>query len=65
MQELKLFLVKQNYPAQIVNHGIQKAKSLDKNVLRTVVTKSKENVVPYVSTFNLRDPQMFTFSIRR
>ena len=46
MQELKLLLVKQNYPAQIVDNGIQKAMALDRNVLRTVVTKNRENVVP-------------------
>ena len=39
MQELKSFLVKQNYPVQIVDNGIQKAMSLDRNVLRTVATK--------------------------
>ena len=33
--------------------------SLDKNVLRTVTAKGKENIVPYVSTFNPRDPEMF------
>ena len=59
MQELESFLVKQNYPVQIVDNGIQKAMSLDRNALRTVATKNRENVVPYVSTFNPRDPEMF------
>ena len=59
MQELKTFLIKQNYPTQTIEHGVQKAMSLDKNVLRTVTAKGKENIVPYVSTFNPRDPEMF------
>ena len=59
MQELKTFLIKQNYPTQIMEHGVQKAMSLDKNVLRTITAKGKENMVPYVSTFNPRDPEMF------
>ena len=59
MQELKTFLIKQNYPTQIIEHSVQKAMSLDKNVLRTVTVKGKENIVPYVSPFNPRDPEMF------
>ena len=42
MQELKTFLIKQNYPTQIIEHGVQKAMSLDKNVLRTVKLKVKK-----------------------
>ena len=38
MQELKSFLTKEYYPAQIIEHGIKTAMSLDKNVLRTVTT---------------------------
>ena len=34
--------------------------SLDKNVLRTVTTEGKENIVPYVSTYNHRDPKIFS-----
>ena len=37
--------------------------SLDKNVLHTVTTKGKENIVPYVSTYNPRDPEMFSVII--
>ena len=58
VQKLKSFLIKQHYPEQIIEHGLQKAMSLDKNVLRTVTTKGKENIVPYVSTYNPRDPEM-------
>ena len=42
-----------------MEHGVQKTMSLDKNVLRTVTVKGKENIVPYVSRFNPRDPEMF------
>ena len=59
MQELETFLRKQNYPAKIVEKGLQKAMSLDKNLLRTVATKDKEHIVPYVSTYNPRDPEIF------
>ena len=59
MQELKSFLIKQNYLAQIIEHGSQKAMSLDKNVFRTIITKGKDNTVPYLTTYNPRDHEMF------
>ena len=49
MKELKIFLIKQNYPTQIIEHGVQKAMSLDKNVLRTVTAKGKENIVIFIA----------------
>ena len=42
-----------------VNKNIE-AMSLDKKVLRTVATEGKENIVPYVSTYNHRDPEIFS-----
>ena len=33
--------------------------SLDKDVLRTVKEKSEEKIIPYVSTHNPQDPEMF------
>ena len=63
MQGLKSFLIKQHYPKQIIAHGLQKAISLDKHVLRMITTKGKENIVPKVSTYNPRDPEMFSVII--
>ena len=59
IRELNSFLSKQNYPKQIIEHGLQQAMSLDKNLFRTVKAKPEENIVPYVSTYNPRDPEMF------
>ena len=59
MRLLKSFLSKQNYPEQIIEHGLQQAMSLDKNLLVTVKAKPEGNIVPYVSTYNPRDPEMF------
>ena len=36
MKELKSFLIKQKYPLQIIEYGINRAMSLDKDVLRAV-----------------------------
>ena len=59
MRKLKSFLSKQNYSEQIIEHGLQQAMSLDKNPPRTVKAKPKENIVPYMSTYNPRDSEMF------
>ena len=56
MQELKSFLLKQKYPHQIINYGLEKAMALDKDLLRKVKEKTEENIIPYVSTFNPKDP---------
>ena len=59
MQELKSFLLKQKYPEQIFNHGLEKAMALDKDRLRTVQSRTEESIIPYVSTYNPNDPEMF------
>ena len=59
MKELKSFLIKQKYRLQIIGYGINRAMSFDKDVLRTVKEKSEEKIIPYVSTYNPRDPEMF------
>ena len=58
-QELKSFLLKQIYPEQIINHGLEKAMILDKDLLRTVQERTKERSIPYVSTCNPNYPEIF------
>ena len=59
MQELKSFLLKQKYPEQIINHRLEKAMALNKDLLRTVQARVDENIILYVSTYNPNDPEMF------
>ena len=59
MQELKSFLLKQKYPEQIINHGLEKAMALDKDLLRTVQARTEENIIPCASTYNPNDPEIF------
>ena len=59
MQELKSFLNKQKYPEQVIDYGVKRAMTLDKNDLRNVKTKSTENIIPFVSTHNPKDSKMF------
>ena len=58
LDELKEILKEQQYPQSIINTGIEKAKNLTIQELRTVKTKTDENIIPFVSTFNPRNPEM-------
>ena len=59
MTELKSFLLKQNYPESLIDGGIAKAMNLDKNTLRTIKNKTDDKVIPYVSTHNPKNPEIY------
>jgi hypothetical protein len=59
LRELRLYLKNQQYPEEIVEHGIQKA--LEKGPIHTElreqahVTSNQNNIIPFVATYNPRD----------
>ena len=57
--ELKESLTKCNYPLQIIEQGIERAKQLDIQILRTPKEKQKTNNITYIETFN---PNVQSFS---
>ena len=61
MSELCNSLQKRNYPDTVISEGIKKAKSIPRNTLSSTQTqnKDKEEVLPYVSTFNPNNTEMF------
>ena len=59
MNELKSFLIKQKYPEQLIESGIHRAMSLDRNALRNVSEQAYEPVITYVSTHNPQNPELF------
>lgn len=59
MDELKTFLEKQNYPQNIIKTGIEKAMQLETDSLRTVTEKENDNVIPFISTYNPKNPEIF------
>jgi hypothetical protein len=65
LRELKLYLKNQQYPEEIVEHGIQKA--LKKGPIHTElreqvhVTSNQNNIIPFVTTYNPRDCNIFHF----
>ena len=58
-EELTNFLTKQKYPKELIKGGIQKAKTLNREELRNVQEKEKEDIIPYVSTFNPNNSEIY------
>jgi hypothetical protein len=65
LRELRLYLKNQQYPEEIVEHGVQKA--LEKGPIHTElreqvhVTSNQNNIIPFVTTYNPRDYNIFHF----
>ena len=62
LEELKRHLRKQDYPEEIINFGIQKA--LEKGPIKTDqrnTNKTVDEIIPFVTTFNPRDFNVFKF----
>ncbi len=61
LDELKIVLLKQKYPVNVIEWGIQKAKSIPIEELRTSTQNAEESnkVIPFVTTFNKSDKDMF------
>ena len=54
--ELKLYLLRQKYPDQLVDNGIMKAKECDRKTLLSIKQQSNdEDVLPFVHTYNPRN----------
>ena len=65
LRELRLYLKNQQYPEEIVEHGIQKALKkgpIDTELREQVhVTSNQNNIIPFVATYNPRDYNIFHF----
>ena len=59
MDELRIVLINQKYPKNVIDKGIQKAMNVSREDLRVVREKKNENLIPFVSTFNPKNPEMF------
>ena len=56
---LRIVLINQKYPKNVVDKGIQKAMNVTREDLRVVREKKNENLIPFVSTFNPKNPEKF------
>ena len=57
--KLKAFLLRQKYPEKLITAGIEKAKALDRDAVRTVKNKNEQDLITYVSTHNPRQKEIF------
>ena len=57
--ELRISLQKRNYPETVINEGFKKATSIPRNLLLTTKEKEEEDELPYVSTCNPNNTEMF------
>ena len=57
--ELKAFLLRQKYPESLITAGLEKAKALDRDAVRTVKNKNDQDLITYVSTHNPRQKEIF------
>lgn len=59
--ELKSYLLQRKYPLKLIENAIEKVRSLDRNDLLKKPEHPKDsNLIPYVTTFNPYNPEIFT-----
>ena len=59
LSELRISLQKRNYPNTVITEGFKKATSIPRNLLLTKREKKAEDKLPYVSTYNPNNTEMF------
>lgn len=59
LDELKKSLVLRQYPKKLIEYGIEKAVKLPRTELLKVHPKENKDIIPYISTFNPNNPEMF------
>ena len=60
LNELRNVLKERGYPITLINKGIELANSLPLNILRQAKVKDSKQPLAFVSTFNRRNPELFT-----
>lgn len=60
LEDLKTFLVKQKYPPALIEDSIRKIKYFKRSdLLKEKVIDSEKNKIPYVTTFNPHNPELY------
>ena len=61
LKELEAILLEQHYPEGIIKAAINKALKLPQNELRNVKEQAKKKILPFISTFNPKNPQSLVY----
>ena len=65
LEALKTYLLKQKYPPALIKDSIRKVKALNrKDLLKTKETKHDNNLIPYVTTFNPHNTEVFFLKLK-
>ena len=59
LKELRTILKTQKYPKMVVEKGIEKALTIPQEQLRSEKLKRKDKILPFISTYNPNNPNMF------
>ena len=59
INELKQNLINQEYPKKLIDASIIKAQAIPQNELRKPKVKTNENILPFVTTHNPNNPEIF------
>ena len=59
LKELKTILKTQKYPKMVVEKGIEKALAILQEQLRSEKLKKKDDILPFISTYNQNNPNVF------
>ena len=59
LENFKMNLSKYQYPKQLTEFGINKALSIPLQELRTPKTISNDNSLPFITTYNLNNPNVY------
>ena len=59
LKELRKILKTQKYQKMIVEKGIEKALTIPQVQLKSEKLKKKDNILPFISTYNPNNPNVF------
>ena len=59
LTELRTILKTQKYPKMVVEKGIEKALAIPQKQLRSEKLKKKDDILPFISTYNPNNPNVF------
>jgi hypothetical protein len=59
LYELSANLITRNYPLEIIKTGIRKALEIPRKTLLSVKDKTNEHIIPFISTYNPKNKEVF------
>ena len=59
LKELRTILKTKKYPKMVVEKGIEKAFAIPQEQLKAEKLKKKDNILPFISTYNPNNPNVF------